>query len=265
MTSIRINEQLKAEAVKARYLPTGSRTMTPLTSMQQQARQPFDRTVNGLANLPLWLQSNYNLPAPNLDAIGQFAIPQTFAPGQGGTQTPFTDPYNRSLPAWDALMMESIVPPLDSFAGLVGPVLQPPMRGLTVYDSLAWMPQTLDLSLLLERPVPPVDRGFTPESVFDLLPRTLVSPELAAYTLDEIDLLYSLPNRPAHVWISEALNRALPAMPNLPPETLDMWEEDWFTEDLFGLSESLRLLNPPLPFIPFYEWGDNPDWLHILR
>jgi hypothetical protein len=101
--------------------------------------------------------------------------------------------------------------------------------------------------------------------VLDLLPRTLVSPELAAYTLDEIDILYSLPNRPAHVWISDALDQALPNTPDLPPQTIEMWEQDWFTNDVFSLTDLTQTLKPALPFIPFYEWVDNPDWLHSSR
>ena len=127
------------------------------------------------------------------------------------------------------------------------------------------MPQPLSLTDFLQRPLAAVDRDFTPEAVLALLPRTLAAPEQAAYTLDTVDFLYTLPERPAHEWISQALFEALPKRPDLPPQTLDLWEDEWFKEDLFGLGTLVQEIKPPLPFIPFYEWGDTPDWLHILK
>jgi YD repeat-containing protein len=265
MNAIRINDQLTADAVKARTLPSGSRTLDPVTTMTQNARQPFDETVNGLANLPLWLQTNYNLPAPSVDTMGRYTIPQALAPGQGGTRTPFTAPYDRMLPTWDDMAMKSIKSPIESFTALASRVTQPPTPDLRVYDASAWMPQPLTLVDFWQQPMAAVDRQFTPESVLDLLPRTLAAPDQAAYTLDTVAFLYSLPERPAYKWISDALTNAMPQRPDLPPQTLSQWEEDWFREDLFGLGELAKKIKPPQPFIPFYEWGDTPDWLHILK
>jgi len=264
MTAIRMNDHLSADAVKSRTLPQGVRTFSPVTTMTQESRQPFDQTVNGLANLPLWLQSSYNLPAPTLDMMGGYTMPQALAPGQGGTRTPFAAPYDRMMPAWDEMAMSSIKPPLETFAALTHRVMTA-TPGLRVYDSTAWMPQPLRLADFLQQPMAVVDRDFTPETVLALLPRTLAAPEQAAYTLDTVAFLYSLPTRPAYEWISQALDEAMPTRPIMPPQTLEMWEKDWFRQDLFGLGTLAKKIKPPLPFIPFYEWGDTPDWLHILK
>lgn len=265
MNAVRINEQLTADAVKARILPSGIRTLSPVATMTQEARQPFDQTVNGLANLPLWLQSSYNLPAPSVNMMGQYTMPQALAPGQGGTRTPFDAPYDRTLPSWSQIARESITTPLETFTGLAMRLTQPPMPNLRVYDASAWIPQPLSLADFWQQPIATVDRDFTPEAVLDLLPRTLAAPEQAAYTLDTVAFLYSLPERPAHEWIAQALNEAVPQSPALPPQTLEQWEQDWFEDDWFGLGELVESIKPPLPFVPFYEWGDTPDWLHILK
>jgi len=265
MTSIDINDQLSADSVKARYLPTGSRSLNALTMMTQQSRQPFDKVVNGLSNLPLWLQSNYNLPAPGLDAAGRYSLSQAAAPGQGGTRQPFVTSDPQMLPSWRDMVLASVVPPLETLRTLADPVTQPPMPGLRVYTGEDWMQRSSDLSSLLQTPISPVRRDATPDTILVLLPRTLAAPEQAAYTLDTVAFLDSLPKRPAHQWIQEALTQALPAHPDLPPQTLEMWEKTWFTSDLFGLGALSQQMKPPFPFVPFYEWGGTPDQLNILK
>lgn len=262
----RINERLNAQAIRAAAMPSLTENISQFASNQNTYRQPFDDTLYALINLPLWLEAQYNLGAPYLDAAAGYPIvPNTPAPAQN-VGDDFVSPIQQGLPRWADALAQPIQPPLSYLERMLGAALPPADRLFTPVNLESGLAQRLQLDALWQaHPSRPAEPANTPEAVFAWLPGTIIQPQNSAYALDLVRETLDLLNRPPYAWAEAALAAALPQIPELPPTDMQSYLDAWFTEDIFGTLDQFQLPLPQVPDMPLYGLRDNSAWLRALE
>ena len=156
-------------------------------------------------------------------------------------------------------IMKMVKSPLEVVRGS----LDMPEISITPASSYqAFTPAVLDLA---DTWAVPAQHFSTPDSVLEWLPQPLSAPQTGVKTLELLERLESLPQQTAQTWIENLLQRALPTLPELPPETIEAWRSRWFDEDTFGIGRVLsqRYPLPPVPYVPLYDIGVNLEWLQL--
>jgi YD repeat-containing protein len=127
---------------------------------------------------------------------------------------------------------------------------------LRLTDSQQWRPQTLNLDNLWLNPEP--NLSYSPQTWTWLL-SPLRQPDMALQTLNAVDMITTMPDHNAVWWIDRSLESALPAIPDLPPNSLAEWREQWFDTDVLGTQAVMDAAWPLLeyPSIPAYHFGNN--------
>jgi YD repeat-containing protein len=261
LDTIHTADRLTAEHIRAQQQPAPRlHEVEPFTgALDDLARSTHQRLTRHL-DLPAWLATSYNLPAPYVDAGGALRLIRDNAPGQGGTGDGVIPTNTIFNPTTDWL--PSGVASSAYLEQIINITQPPPQRPLTVYEPFAWQPllPRLDMTWHVAAPYPDDTRA--PGAVLDWLPRPLAAPQNSAGALDVVAALDALPQRDGETWLDAALNAALPAPPYLPPLTSEAWLANWFTDDTLGIAKTLNTRWPALPRTdtPVYRLGANSDW-----
>jgi hypothetical protein len=109
--------------------------------------------------------------------------------------------------------------------------------------------------------------GQTPDAIAEWLPRPLHRAEYTAHDLDLVMWMQSAYTQSGAQWVETLLTETLPAAPDLPPQTMQVWLDQWFTSDTWGIQEQATApwAVPALPNPPLYSFGNNPDWIYPLH
>lgn len=253
-------DQLTVESILATYAPAPPRQATD--SLPAQLNTIRDNTTDLLLrrlDLPVWLATQYNLPAPYLDDNGALRLVRDNAPGHGGLSNLFNHTDFRIDPDQDWL--PEIRPLPQNLEQLVG-LAVPPDQAIVLYVSFSWVDSQNRIASIWQTPDFQLNRHNTPAAVQDWLPQNLRNPAGAAATLDAVLALVQLPNRAGESWLVSARDQALPELPTLPPEDGSQWLRNWFTDDTLGIAQMLAERVPDLPGVnvPVYDLGVNDPW-----
>jgi hypothetical protein len=257
---ISLQDRLTAANIQAAFAPGPTRHGTDsLPATLNDIRSDTMDLLLRRLDMPVWLATQYNLPAPYLDDDGALRLDRDNAPGQGGLASPFIQSDFRFDPEEDWLPdLSSLLSSLELSVNLASP----PDRTLTLYQPFAWQPPGLTLASLWTTQSPHVQSAYTPSAVQEWLPQNLRAPEQAARTLDAILSLTDLPYRSGEDWLEATLEEALPDDLTLPPKNGAEWLQNWFTNDTLGVARMLDARVPDLPDVdePVYDLGVNDFW-----
>ncbi len=244
LAQVRLNETLSATAIQARYQPTLSGAQSSLFTNQQAARAPYHDSMQRLQNLPIWLQTAYNVPAPSIQAdTGAITMPNNIIPAYHGA-TDFTPlaPVGE-LPSWDAELIGGTDAASVSalYAGRYTP--QAPLS----YIPGTWEPGEQVLTVALMPPALAVGEDYTPSAVLSWLPAPLEAPVQALYTLDYLHELEAMPHQQPIDHVNNMLTETLPAAYDAP-SSREAWRSMYFSDDLFSINAMHA--TPSLPDVP---------------
>lgn len=254
--TIRINDRLSAQAVQARHRLALAESEFALFQAMQASRQPLNHTLDRLLNLPTWLETAYNLPAPYRDTLtGTLRLP-LLRQERVGDDTP------RLSAGWlDAMeRIPSTAEQVEAFLALDDRYSRYPY---STYAAHSWKAEHIGAEQMMINPQPAYD-SHAPNRVLDWLPRTLTMPEAAASILDALDMLKAIPQTADYQWIEATLAAALPDRPPELPRSLAEWRDIYFIDDVLDVRRYLPGHQPQQPAVPEQFIGANPDWLHLL-
>ena len=257
MTVVNLTEQMSAETIllSAMPVPPYQGIGSLPTTLRQISDAHYDDLTQQL-DLPVWLTTQYNLPAPYLDGNNALRLSADHAPGHGGLGGDIIASTVRFDSGSDWL--PEIAPAFVQLEQLMG-LSAPPDQGFVLYDPEGWQPAPprLDYVWAIESPGQQFD--YAPNAAQEWLPQSLQHPALAADTLDAVLSLMALPNRTGETWLQAALAEAYPTPPTLPTADGDTWLQNWFTDDVLGVTQQLQARQPELPTIdvPVYGLGIN--------
>jgi hypothetical protein len=263
-----ITNTLQAEDVLARHLPRplGYRDLPYLASINDSRDKSAQRLAD-LANLPNWLQENYNLPTARFDPqTGVLRQLTDNAPGQGGwgtahrlSITPFL-----ARPFWAAETLPSVVSLWE--AEQARRTL--PNYSLSAYDPYTWQPTLRGTQAQPSAPL--FDASRTPASVLNFLAYPLQRPQDKTATLSlALEIINDWVQRPPADWLEMELKASLPVngVPSLPRSVAD-WRETIFDEDILGTAASLGQPYDALPAEPdalYFGYDASLEWLFVGR
>lgn len=260
-------QNLTAAAIAQQYLPAPRPTRDWTEALANPLALPGSG-VNQMAELltlPAWLQSAYNLPGANFTLTsGAIRLDTGSTPGHGGLQAL---PPTLLQPSTMLMLPTAPLSPLAALQGMVGQ-LNLPVKIPYSYDSRLWLPNgTLHLAKAWRNTAPRIGREYTPGIVLDSLPQPLTQPQTAADLLTLVEKLIALPEMTGQDWLQTMIYDSLPQLPELPAQDAAMWRKQWFTDDTLGLAHPLTKSRevPPLPYLPTYRIGYNPDWMFIQQ
>lgn len=240
-----------AADVRARHTPDLQvDAVVPLLATLSDHDAAFASLLDGLHTLPDWLMSGYSLRGMSLAADGTLHLADDIAPG------------------FDAQAPTTVLRPSGGSDGWVsgaarwtqlthGDNLPVPLTGIQAYQPFGWQSS-------------PVYGGYDrleqsryrslPGDIWERLPQRLSRPMDAAFVIDAVLALSTMPAQRGVDWLLAALHTATPQAPTLPPEDMQTYLRAWLSDDTLGLAQQLGVLAPALPPIPMptYTLGPNP-------
>lgn len=237
---------LNADAVWASHIPQPvGYTQNHLVATARDGERSLQRDLFTLVDLPVWLKDNYNLSSPYLDGDALRIMPDQAA-GQGGLGITHENFFDHDI--WQAPIWLPTSPVLPGLSWMLAD--NRPPQTITTFQPDAWRPARLTLDTALgwsDAKVPEFDA--TPADVMAHLPQIF-----STYPIDSLavlDFTSSLTQAPLvepRTWIDDALAQALPTCLEAPlAPTVDLWRQQWFTEDTFGIASILSRRYPALP------------------
>lgn len=241
---------LTADRVRVDYIPSGVLTeIEPLLNRILSIRLSTRDQLSRLLDLPEWLQTQYNLPGAYLDDRGVLHMAPNIVPGYGG------------LPGSGLVRSSVTYSPESDWLPQIGNGLDhlmvaasPPDRLLVTYHATAWQPPTANVYAMQPSLPHLPDATERPEAVMDWLPRSLTGLDLDI--IEAVMRLNDLPTQSSQVWVQDALDSALPHLPDIPNGD---WLDQWFSDATFGVEPWLRQRWPQLPPVnaPVVRLGPN--------
>lgn len=226
-TAIALNDTLTAQAVMQQFEVRTRGDVDTMVSAFTQSRDGYEQSIAQLVNLPLWLQMQYNLPAPQRSAQhGGLTLPDTTFPAQGNIAPTQTMPID-TLPNWQT-------DTLGAHLSSMPTPLQPPQPfraylpwtlSITPYDTIHHTPDLLNRQ--------------APGDILAWLPQTLNAPAEGMAALDFVAEIHDLARVTANERVTHLRNASLPTAVQLPPENPDVWLNNWFSHDTFGLNQQI--------------------------
>ncbi|MEO0560593.1 MAG: hypothetical protein AAF125_00665 [Chloroflexota bacterium] len=247
---VSINAGLSAEAVRVRYAPSPIAVAHPLAATRDAAYASYADSLYRLENLPVWLNSAYNLEAPSLDRVtGVITAPTDIVPAQRGDAA-FRELVAYAPELWSegVLNADSAATLLDITALAIPP--QAPVGSLpTTWQAT---PSLLTLDAAYHVPSLDLDASYSVSAVLPWLPQPLENPLGGLGALRYVDALTDLPNQTHAEHVEALLDSALPTGLVLPPSTVEEYLGDLFSYDPFDLdgAHSVALPEAPAPDLP---------------
>lgn len=256
LSIMNITQDLTTQAIRQRYKPIipGTLSNSFVEAWSDVVDYPRDIMQEQL-RFSEWLAGGYNASNILFDIqTGLIQLPDTTSIGHAGGLT-----STSSYPTTSVYGQYQVAPTYMSIFDPNAVQRAVTMTPVSTFNSQLWR-MTTHSPLDLEQPANQVST-ITPSDIIEWL--VLPTPPQSTATIDLIAELQLVQGQSLQDWSTNILTQVLPKAPEIPPISVEELKEDWFTNDIFGVADSLAGRNSYLTEITPPQYGITPqmEWL----